>query len=248
MPSNTPLTDAINALTTYSNTVTGASDTTLSDAVGTLVAGYGGGGGYSLEDVIKHNYSGEIVYTGTDDIKNYTFSGSAITKLWLPNCKNLGGNAAESCQSLKILYVGGGTDAQIGSYAVRSCSALEQLRIPYMGEYRGFGGYALQGCTSLRLIDYGSCRTLAFNSLPACPLDTIIVRNTNIVAALGANSLNNSTAFQNGGTGGKVYVPSAYLSQYPTAANWSTYYGYGTMQFLALEGSPYEQPDFEVTL
>ncbi len=43
----TPLTDAINALTTYANTVTGASDTTLSDAVGTLAAGYGGGGGGS---------------------------------------------------------------------------------------------------------------------------------------------------------------------------------------------------------
>lgn len=43
--STTPLTDAINALTQYANETTGASDTTLSDAVGTLVAGYGGGGG-----------------------------------------------------------------------------------------------------------------------------------------------------------------------------------------------------------
>lgn len=41
----TPLTDAINALTTYANSVTGASSTTLSDAVDDLVAGYGGGGG-----------------------------------------------------------------------------------------------------------------------------------------------------------------------------------------------------------
>lgn len=41
----TPLTDAIEALTTYSNTVTGASDTTLSEAVATLASGYGGGGG-----------------------------------------------------------------------------------------------------------------------------------------------------------------------------------------------------------
>lgn len=40
-----PLTDAINALTTYANTVTGASDTTLSEAVATLANGYGGGGG-----------------------------------------------------------------------------------------------------------------------------------------------------------------------------------------------------------
>lgn len=37
-----PLTDAIEALTTYANTVTGASDTTLSEAVATLASGYGG--------------------------------------------------------------------------------------------------------------------------------------------------------------------------------------------------------------
>ena len=42
--SATPLTDAIQALTTYANETTGASDTTLSAAVGSLVAGYGGGG------------------------------------------------------------------------------------------------------------------------------------------------------------------------------------------------------------
>ena len=41
---STPLTDSINALTTYANEVTGASDTTLSDAVHTLASGYGGGG------------------------------------------------------------------------------------------------------------------------------------------------------------------------------------------------------------
>ena len=45
MPTTTPLTDAIQALTQYANETTGASDTTLSAAVGTLVAGYGGGGG-----------------------------------------------------------------------------------------------------------------------------------------------------------------------------------------------------------
>lgn len=41
----TPLTDAIEALTTYANTVTGKTppDTTLSDAVATLASGYGGG-------------------------------------------------------------------------------------------------------------------------------------------------------------------------------------------------------------
>ena len=40
---STPLTDSINALTAYANETTGASDTTLSDAVGRLCKGYGGG-------------------------------------------------------------------------------------------------------------------------------------------------------------------------------------------------------------
>ena len=40
---STPLTDSINALTAYANETTGASDATLSDAVGRLCEGYGGG-------------------------------------------------------------------------------------------------------------------------------------------------------------------------------------------------------------
>ena len=55
MPTTTPLTDAIQALTTYANETTGASDTTLSAAVGTLVAGYGGGG--SVEHFMEPNAS-----------------------------------------------------------------------------------------------------------------------------------------------------------------------------------------------
>lgn len=50
-----PLTDAIEALTTYANTVTGKTppDTTLSDAVATLASGYGGGGsGMMLIDTL----------------------------------------------------------------------------------------------------------------------------------------------------------------------------------------------------
>ena len=45
MPTTTPLTDAIEALTRYANETTGAGDTTLSEAVATLIEGYGQGGG-----------------------------------------------------------------------------------------------------------------------------------------------------------------------------------------------------------
>ena len=67
----TPLTDAINALTAYANETTGASDATLSDAVESLVAGYGGGGG--------------TFQTGTFDIINPTNPTSGT---WQVNITN----------------------------------------------------------------------------------------------------------------------------------------------------------------
>lgn len=47
-----PLTDAIEALTTYANSVTGASDQTLSEAVATLASGYGGGGSFETGTLV----------------------------------------------------------------------------------------------------------------------------------------------------------------------------------------------------
>lgn len=74
MPSTTPLTDAINALTQYANETTGASDTTLSDAVGTLVAGYGGGGG-----------SSDIFEFSAGNIKALVFNSAVVTTDYTDN-------------------------------------------------------------------------------------------------------------------------------------------------------------------
>ena len=60
-----PLTDSINALTRYANSVTGASDTTLSEAVATLANGYGGGG--SLPNFLEPK---EMIGTMTVDENN----------------------------------------------------------------------------------------------------------------------------------------------------------------------------------
>lgn len=57
---STPLTDGINALTAYANEVTGAEDTTLSDAVGRLCEGYGGG------DIISEMAKGADLFYGED--------------------------------------------------------------------------------------------------------------------------------------------------------------------------------------
>ena len=73
---STPLTDRINALTAYSNQKTGASDTTLSDAVTRLVAGYGGGveSGVEIKAVDSDGRPTSIVFYG--DTIGQLFLGS----------------------------------------------------------------------------------------------------------------------------------------------------------------------------
>ena len=63
---STPLTDAINALTTYANEITGKSDTNLPDAVRSLADGYSGGSSF---------YSG--TYTPEQDTAGPSFDVGA---------------------------------------------------------------------------------------------------------------------------------------------------------------------------
>ena len=96
----TPLTDSINALTTYANDVTGASDTTLSDAVHTLGSGYGGSatlitktitanGTYSASDDSADGYSevtvnvpssGSSAWTNVAETSYYVSTTSTTTE------------------------------------------------------------------------------------------------------------------------------------------------------------------------
>lgn len=64
----TPLTDSIEALTTYANQATGASDTNLSDAVYTLAQGYGG------SDLLWKTTLTENSYRITYDISDNAFT------------------------------------------------------------------------------------------------------------------------------------------------------------------------------
>ena len=90
----TPLTDAINALTTYSNTVTGASDTTLSDAVATLASGYGGGGG---------NFAtGTITPTGSSNTITFDTGLSTINGLLVLPVENPLGRGSRICVGVII--------------------------------------------------------------------------------------------------------------------------------------------------
>lgn len=83
----TPLTDSINALTQYANEITGKSDTTLSDAVGSLVEGYGGGSddGYIVSNALSLK---EMFYT-SDETINHKPELPEKMEFDLPYCSSL---------------------------------------------------------------------------------------------------------------------------------------------------------------
>lgn len=99
MPSTTPLTDSINALTTYANTVTGGSDTDLSSAVATLAAGYGGGGGYSVEDIATRNISGALTISTATTVANGAFQNTGVASVTSKSA-TFQANAFYGCASL----------------------------------------------------------------------------------------------------------------------------------------------------
>lgn len=225
MSSTTPLTDAINALTTYANEITGQSDTTLSDAVESLVDGYGGGSGDSLVELCNGTL------TRLDDDSITTISTQLLrgdTHIQTVFLKNL------------IKFT--------GTYCLCSRS-VQTIVLPNLEKVDGtyiFG----DGTTNLTKIDIGTKvnNTIGGNFFRnASALTTIILRKTSIVP-LGNLQGFNGTPFASGGTGGTIYIPKTLYNHlgdgtsldYKAATNWSTIDGYGTITWMPIEGSIYE--------
>ena len=235
-----PLTDSILALTRYANETTGASDTTLSDAVETLVEGYGQGGGENHEtDILSGELSGE--YTNEDVIylKNNALSYEPfLTKVNFPNLETVNGNALYNCQRLAEINLPKLRKATT-NYNFASCPLLERFVAPSI--YGVFGAFSFQYDRALSIVDCGgSFDGFGGQVFTGCSvLKTLILRPASLVSLGNINNFN-STPFASGGTGGTLYVPQSLISSYQSATNWSTILGYANNQILPIEGSIYE--------
>ena len=80
---STPLTNRIEALTAQANAATGASDTTLTDAVGRLIDGYGNGG-------IDVTFTDDLPSQASNVFANYLFSAinGEVDKQYVAILKN----------------------------------------------------------------------------------------------------------------------------------------------------------------
>ena len=253
MPSTTPLTDAINALTTYANTVTSASDTTLSDAVATLAAGYGGGGSSALYKLLDKSITdNDIDWSQVTGVKDWAFYQCAsLTSIGNPTIGQLPASGFRSMTGLTSAEVTGSNQLQTYCGSMfRSDTALQTATIHFAYSGNGdvdFGDtYVFSGCTNLQTVIFThshATKTLKvranFMFENCTALRTLVLKTTNLVTLTNGTNANAWGGIYNNPTESTIYVPNALIASYQTASNWSTLYGRG-VTFAKIEGSIYE--------
>lgn len=150
------LTDGIEALTAYANTVTGESDTTLSDAVASLVDGYGQGGGisdgYEITALDQDGFPTAVDHYGTEVHRQQYWNRTSSDGFW----KNLvsitfkdvvtsiGASAFYSCVNLTTIDTKDIVSVQAAGF--QSCTSFTSLDFPKL---TSVGQGAFLGCTAV---------------------------------------------------------------------------------------------------
>lgn len=236
----TPLTDGINALTAYANEVTGASDTTLSDAVETLVTGYSGSSDEELLlKVLDRTISGDVTINSIEKIGYQAFSNCAgLRKISLPNCIEFNsGYVFNGCNNIEEYYLPrlrNVAGQQVFTNPKVKCVVLPSLVVLTNSLFHA-GNAQLEKVDMLGggLIRSGNFRNYSVLSL-------LIFRNTSSITTLYQLNDIETTKFGSNGTGGTIYVPQALISSYQADSKWSTILGYTNNRILPIEGSEYE--------
>lgn len=168
----------------------------------------------------------------------FLYGNTKLKTVYLPKLETLAYNDSfvEGCTSLVDINIKNINDTGMASF--RNCTSLKTIVLPKVTKLytSAFQNDSSLECVDALISDY--IGTSVFNG--CTKLNTLIIRKTNSVATLqNINSFTN-TPFASGGSGGRIYVPTALLESYKTATNWSTLNDYGTVTWIQIEGSEYE--------
>ena len=229
----------------------GASLPMTVDAMKTAVDGIEPGGG-DIDSLVENKFSGEYAGTvghvgqykfqGCGDLTavKITPKGGSLT---------IGQYAFAQCAKLASFEIVGDAEVTVYGYVFQNSSLITNLEIPlfdasynafaqipnletFRGTHHRPAGYTglppLQspffGCYKLKTVDLDMAMTFGgyqahWNS---AVFDTLIIRDTEVVATLSVNGLfNNANCFAN--KTAKIYVPDALVEDYKAATNWVTY-------------------------
>lgn len=149
------------------------------------------------------------------------------------------------CTDNKIDSLLNGSMTSLISYTTRVKSGTLQ-DMPYLTsvklpEATFIGSDVFRGDTGLTILDFPKVATLGTSTFGGCSnLATLILRANTRCVIYNTNTFT-GTKFGNSGTGGKLYVPQALISEYQNSSAWSSVLALNVNnQILAIEGSPYE--------
>lgn len=205
--------------------------------------GGGGGSGWDPNDVAEENVpTGDLVLNTATSIGKYAFAmRTALTSVSAPSCLKIKERAFVYCTGLESISFPALTDfdGTSGTYVFDGCTNLTVAVFPSLSGI--LLGRTFNNCSKLTTIDLGTSFTEIGNQATngASALRILVLRSTSGVVKLpGWNAITMGGIYNNPAAS-TVYVPSALVSSYQTATNWSTAYGAG-LTFSAIEGSIYE--------
>ena len=175
----------------------------------------GGGGGETkstlIPPVIYSAYSGNLNYTTPSREKFEAPEGIVYDKVW-----NSDEYISSNVYGANVHHIISGTSGS---------------------QYRWYDNtfvytICLMSSSLSKIYQHNFEKSTNFNKLAIYRSDAVVpLDNINAFA---------NTPFASGGAGGTLYVPSALISSYQSATNWSTIIGYANNSIQAIEGSEFQ--------
>ena len=186
----------IQGLISNANNTTGNTDTTLTDAVNSLIAGFGTGENEIVQFIENKitNFSNEELTA----ISDYGFAGKHnMQSLYIPNVVSVGGYAFEGCDAITEIHF-------------EKHITFESEKNPY---------FSLKGAINAVKIEFNDGFTVSISYLfyNLTNLKAVIIRGDNVSQLNNAGHFNGSS-IKNGT--GYIYVPAVLVDQYKAATNW----------------------------
>lgn len=207
------------------------------DGYSPVTVNVSGGGGYSIDDLAGGAPTGNIVITASGIAGFSFYHKTGITSVSAPNCTTIGEKAFSDCTGMTSISLPA-LATITSNYTFSNCSNLTELMLPSLtGESRT---RTINNCSKIAVVDLGDCNKVTNQfANGATLLRTMILRKTDSVATLAGWNAITLGGIYNNPTSSTIYVPSALISSYQTASNWSSAYSAG-VTFAAIEGSQYE--------
>lgn len=171
-----------------------------------------------------------------------------IIKEMFGNLTTIGRSAFSGMTNVKMVYLPSITDIGTDTFGLLPLSSKTKvLRLPNAKTISG-GNLGLS-IAALKLIDIAPTYSLGGSELgmTSAAYNTLILRTPTLVPLTSTTGKFVTVSnFKSGGSGVDVYVPAALVEDYKSATNWSVLVDdYKTARFHAIEGSIYEDPDYD---